>query len=235
MGDIAHTILESFVSLALLFFLARLIGKKLISQLTFFDYVVGTSIGSIAAAFAVEDTIDYARGITGLVVFASFPLLMSLLSLKSYRARKLLDGKPIILIDNGKIVRENLKKTKLTVNDLLENCHLNNAFNITEVEFAVFETSGKLSILKKSQNQALTPKDMDLPTSYIGLCLNVIVDGKIIYDNLKLSGKNVDWIINELKKKEISDIKKVILAFFDSNGQFIALKDFDQPVRNPLL
>lgn len=131
-NDILTTSFKSVVSVVILFILTRIMGKKQLSQLTFFDYVVGISIGSIAANFAVDSSINYAKGITGLIIYALFPIILSLISLKNYKARKLLDGKPTILVNKGQIVEENLKKTQLTVNDVLEECRLKNAFNLAD-------------------------------------------------------------------------------------------------------
>jgi uncharacterized membrane protein YcaP (DUF421 family) len=146
-------------------------GKKQLSQLTLFDYVVGISIGSISGGLAVDPSVNYIKGITGLIIYALFPIILSLLSLKNYKFRKLLDGKPTILVNKGQIVEENLKKTKLTINDVLEECRLKNAFDIADVEFAILETSGKVSIELKSANQPLTPKDMNIKTINKALCI----------------------------------------------------------------
>lgn len=227
LNDILTTILQSTVSIVMLFILTRLMGKKQVSQLTFFDYVVGISIGSIAAAFAVDSSINYAKGITGLIIYALFPILLSLISLKNYKIRKLLDGKPTILINNGQIIEENLKKTKLTVNDVLEECRHKNAFDLADVEFAVLETSGKVSVELKAPNQPLTPKDMNIQTAYKGLCVNVIIDGELLDDHLQMVHKDQIWIQEELKKQSILDIKEVLLGYIDSSNRFIVQKKND--------
>lgn len=233
LGEIWQTVLQSLVSILILFGLTRIMGKKQVSQLTTFDYVIGISIGSIAAELALES--EYIKGITAMVIFAVFRISLSFFSMKSYRARKVLDGKPTILIQNGKIVKENLKKTKITINELLEECRIKNVFDITEIEFAVLETNGRMSLQKKSQNQPLTPKDMNLPTAYKGLCLIIIIDGKIIEEHLSMSGKGIHWIKDELKKQNIPDIQTVLLAYFDSDDQFIVHKNHNEAVKNPLI
>jgi len=144
-------LLRSVLSLTILFVLTRILGKKHISQLNFFDYVVGISIGSIAAAFAIDNTIDYEHGVLGLIVYSAFPLIISQLTLKSIRIRRIIDGTPTILIQNGKLIEENLKKTKFNVNDILEECRLKGIFSLADVEFAILETEGKVSIQSKSQ------------------------------------------------------------------------------------
>ena len=231
--EIWQTVLQSLFAVAILFGLTRLMGKKQVSQLTIFDYVVGITIGSIAKVIAVDA--QFTKGITSLVLFALFPIIISLISLKSRKAQKFLDGIPAILIENGKIVKENLKKTRFTINQLLEECRIKDVFDITEIEFAILETNGKISIQKKSQNQTLTPKDMNLPTAYKGLCLNIIIDGKIIQEHLSISDRDINWILDELKNQNISDIRNVLLAYFDSNNQFIVHVDHREKPKNPLI
>jgi len=210
-------------------------GKKQISQLTFFDYVVGISIGSIAAEFAVDDSIGYIKGLTGMVVYSIFPILLSFVSLKSYFGRKVLDGIPTILIQNGKIVENGLKKAEMNINDLLEECRLKNVFDISDIEFAIMETSGKLSIQLKSSNQPLTPKDMNMLTRYKGLCINLIVDGKILEDHLKTIGKDINWLNTELHSQGIKSSADVLLAYMDSSDVLNTyLKNSDPPV-TPIL
>ena len=231
MNDVYITALRSLISVSVLFVLTRIMGKKQISQLTFFDYVVGISIGSIAATFAVDDSIGYIKGITGMIIYALFPIVLSFISLKSYLGRKILDGTPTILIQNGKIVECGLKKTKMNVNDLIEECRLKNVFNIADVEFAILETSGKVSIQLKSQNQPLTPKDMNISTPYKGLCVNLIVDGKILDNHLKIINKDINWLNTELRKQGIKSPSEVLLAYLDSSDVLNTyLKNSDSPV-----
>lgn len=235
LNDILTTILHSIVSVVILFILTRIMGKKQLSQLTFFDYVVGISIGSIAAAFAVDSSINYAKGITGLIIYALFPVILSIISLKNYKARKLLDGKPIILVNNGQIVEKNLKKVQLTVNDVLEECRLKNAFNLADIEFAILETSGKMSVELKPPNQPLTPKDMNIQTAYQGLCLNVIIDGDILDNHLRMIGKDRMWMQEELRKQNVLDFKEVLLGYIDSKNQLVVQKKNNSKPSNPLM
>ena len=204
-------------------------GKKQISQLSFFDYIVGMSIGSIAATFAIDSSIGYYRGITSLTVYTLFPIVMSYISLKSYIGRKFLDGSPTILIQNGQILERNLFKTKININDLLAACRLKSVFDLSEVEFAILETSGKFSVQMKSSNQPLTPKDIDLPVSYKGLCTNLIIDGNVMYEHLRALGKDNAWLLNELKSQNLSNPTIILLAYLDSNNTLIChLKHNDQ-------
>lgn len=216
-GEILKVSLKSIISVSILFVLTRIMGKKQISQLTLFDYVVGISIGSIAAELAINDSISYIQGITGMIIYALFPILLSIISLRSYLGRKILDGVPTILIQNGKINEGGLKKTKMNINDLLEECRLKDVFDIGDIEFAILETSGNLSIQLKSMNKPLTPKDLNIKTDYKGLCVNLIIDGKILDSHLKTIGKNTKWLEKELHSKGIKNLSDVLLAYIDSS------------------
>ena len=235
MTDILQTMAKSLLSVIILFVLTRLMGKKQLSQLTFFDYVVGISIGSIAAAFAVDPSIGYARGITALILYALFPIVLSLIALKSYRARKLLDGKPTILIWNGQIMDANLKKAKLTVNDVLEECRLNSVFDVADVAFAVLETNGRVSVQLKAEKQPLTTGDMHVSVAVQGLCINVIVDGEILDDHLKMTGMDNGRLIEELRRQGVTDCREVLLAYIGPGGQLVVHKRNGIRPPNPLI
>ena len=214
---ILTTAISSFIAIIALFILARIMGKKQMAQLNFFDYVIGITIGSIAAEYAVVRDIHLAEGLTALVVITLFSIAFSYISVKSYKGRKILDGVPIILIENGKIIESNLQKAKLNINDLLEECRQKNAFDISKIEFAILETSGRLSIQPKSKDRPLTPGDMQILAPYEGLCTNIIIDGKIIEENLNAS-QDKTWLNTELAKQGIIDYTSVLLAYVNSNG-----------------
>lgn len=226
--ELIDIFIRSLVSVIVLLLLTVLMGKRQLSQLTFFDYVIGISIGSIAAAFAIDRSIDYEHGITGLIIYALFGVLLSLLSLKYIKLKRIFSGVPIILIQNGKIIEKNLKKSKLNINDLLEECRIKGAFNISDIEFAIFETCGQISVLLKSQKAPLAPSDIKIPTSYKGLCANLIIDGAIIEKHLKLCNLDKKWLMDKLADKNIYDEKDVLLAFLDTSGNLIVdLKNND--------
>lgn len=175
-------------------------------------------IGSITGSLSVERRISYIDGITSMLIWALVPLVFSYLSAKSMKVRRLLDGTPTILIQNGKIIEKNLKRAKLTINDLLEELRVKDAFNIADVEFALLETNGKVSVLKKSSNQTAVNSDSKTTANIQGLYANVIIDGKIMKNNLKLLEKNESWLLNELKKNNIFSVENVLLACCDTSG-----------------
>lgn len=200
---------KSVIAAVTLFILARLMGKKQISQLTFFDYVVGISIGSVAAAMSVDQRISIHAGIVSMIVWALFPIVFSFVSLHSMTARRLLDGTPKVLIQNGKIIEKNLQASKFTINDLLEELRIKDVFNIADVEFAVLETSGKLSVLKKAAVQAVIPKDMDVFSS-------IVIDGKLVKENMAKMNIDEQWLAAELRKHGINSVGDVLLASCNS-------------------
>ena len=227
--NIYQAAVHSLVSVVVLFAFTRLAGKKQISQLSFFHYVIGISIGSIAAAFAVDLDIEFPEFLTSVIIYGLFPILLSQISLHNHMGRKILTGSPVILIQDGKIIENNLRKTKLSVEDLLEECRIKNAFNLSEVEFAVLETNGQVSVQMKPPNLPLTPKDMDIKTQYKGLCANLIIDGLVMEENLKIIDKNKKWLLEELSKQNITDTSDILLAFTDNSGQITVHKKSENP------
>jgi len=216
--EIYQTALFSAESVSILFVFARIMGKKQVAHLTFFDYAIGISIGSIAAQWAVDRSIHTAAGVTGMAVFTLFSLALSFISAKSYAGRKLLDGTPTVLIENGLIIEAGLKKAKLNVNDLLEECRQKDAFDVAQVEFAILETSGKLSVRFKPPNRPLTAGDAGIPPNAEGLCVNLVIDGRVITGRLRDINRDESWLAAELGKCSVTDISGVLLAYLDGAG-----------------
>lgn len=200
-NDVISISIKSLTAAVVLFALARLMGKKQISQLTFFDYIVGISIGSIAAAMSVDKRISVINGIASMIIWALFPIVFSFISIHSMTARRLLDGTPTVLIQNGKIIETNLKKSKFTLNDLLEELRLKDVFNIKDVYYAILETSGKLSVSKKT-----------LPTQKQSVCINFIIDGNLMGKNMKKMNVDEIWLNAELRKNNIFSVRDVVAA-----------------------
>ena len=228
----SNTAISSIIAIITLFIFTRIMGKKQMAQLNFFDYVIGISIGSIAAEYAIVRAVHFVEGLTALSVFTLFSLVLSSISIKSYKGRKILDGTPEILIENGKIIESNLQKVKININDLLEECRQKNIFDIAEIEFAILETSGRLSLKPRSQNRPLTPKDMQIPTVYEGLCANVVIDGNILEEHLAAIQLDTDWLHAQLAHQGIEDHTAVLLAYVDTTGSLhVHRKNNDLPKR----
>jgi len=214
---IYNVVSKSVIIFILLITLTRLIGKKLLSQMTFFDFVTGITIGTIAGAFVTTEVRGFYVLISP-VIFTILVILTGILSLTSVRARKLLEGEPLVLIENGKILEKNLRKIRYNVDDLLMQLRVKGVFDLGEVEFAVLESHGQLSVLKKTQNLPVTPKDLNLSTNYKGLSSEIIRDGKIVKENLKQNSLSIDWLRSELSSRNINEVDEVFLATLGTDG-----------------
>lgn len=220
--DIGEIAVRSVVSIAVLFILAKLMGSKQISQLNFFDYVVGISIGSIAAEMSADTELPFHFPLIAMGVYAAIAVAISVSTNKSIKVRRFMNGTPSILIDRGRILRENLKREKIDINELLCQCRGQGYFNISDIDFAILETNGKLSILPQSAKRPVTPQDMNLTPPEEGLCANIVIDGQIMEKHLHSVGKNREWLEHQMNAQKIKDVSDIILATCDTNGNFSA-------------
>lgn len=209
--------LKTLLAMIVLFILARVMGKKHISHLTFFDYVAGITIGSITAV--ISTTSPFLPGAISLVIWAVFPIIMSLAARKGNKAKEMLEGKPIVLIYEGKVIEKNLKKVRMNINELLGRCRVKKAFNLDEIKIAVMETNGQLSILKKAGYVTITPKHMNMQMPYKGPCIEVVIDGEILQQNLYKIGRDENWLNEQLTQNNISSVNALFYAFVDSTGK----------------
>ena len=217
--EILDVILRCLVSLITLFFVTKMIGKKQVSQFSLFDYVIGISIGNFAAEMAINLDSEYLHGTVAVIVFGVVAYIVSIVTLKSLKARKFFIGDPTILIEDGKIIYKNLKRAKFDVNDLLEECRINGYFDISEIDYALMEANGKISFLAKPDYQNPVNKDLDIKKEKSGLCANLIVDGQIIHESLKIMHKDEKWLMHEIKVKGYA-LDDIILATLDLSENF---------------
>lgn len=206
---------RSIFSLFTLFLVTKIIGKKQVSELSLFDYVIGISIGNFTAEMTMNLDGQYLNGIVAIIVFGLSSYIVSIVTMKSIVLRRIIIGVPTIIIQNGKIIEKNLKNVKLDINDLLEQCRGNGYFDLNEIEYAIMEANGKISIMPKSDYKPLTPKDMNLKIKKIGLCANIIIDGNFMEKNIKNMHKTVAWVEKELKIKGYKNIDNILLATLD--------------------
>ncbi len=218
MSVILVVIIRSVIAFFSLLVLVRLTGKQQMSELTFFDYIVGITIGSIAATISVQLNQNTTATLAGLAIWSLLPILLAYLSLHNIWIRKVVEGEATVVIENGKIIEKNLGKLRLSIDDLLSQLREKNVFNITDVEFALFETSGKLSVQLKSPKMPLTPADFHLPTQYAGLPTTLIDDGKVLPDALRSLKLTRSWLQYQLGKQNIKDFSQVSLAQLDTIG-----------------
>ena len=188
--ELLHVFLTSVGSVVFLFILTKLLGNKQMSQLSMFDYINGITIGSIAAEMATALEDDFLLPMIGMAVYTAAALLISLVASHSIKLRKFLIGRPLILYDNGKLYRECMKKAKLDLNEFLTECRNNGYFDLSEIQTAILETNGKISILPAASSRPVTPADMNLSPAQEKLPVNLIIDGSVLADNLKAIGKN---------------------------------------------
>ena len=216
--------IRSIVTIVVLFLLAKVMGKKQISQLNLFDYIVGITIGSVAADISLDLNKSFLFFVICMLVFGLTGALVSYVTLKSIKLRRFFTGTPSIIIENGKIIEEGLKKVKFDINDLMEELRGAGYFNIDEVAYAVMETNGKISFLPKDEEKPVTKKDMDLKIIPSSLVANIIIDGKIMMNNLKAMNKDEKWLSHELKVLGYKDLDEILLATLDSNDKIMVYK-----------
>lgn len=212
--------LTALGSFAALFLIAKLAGHKQIAQLDFFDYITGISIGSIAAEMATELEEPW-KPLTAMVIYGGATLLLSVVTNKFPRSRKYISGTPDILMDHGKLYYDNLKKAKLDLSEFMVMCRQQGYFDLTSIQTAVFEYNGKLSILPVSSRRPATPQDMNLSPEQELLFTELIMDGRILEDNLKRMGLNLTWLDKQLEQHHVHAAKDVFLALCDRNGNFV--------------
>lgn len=213
--DFLYIVILSFVSIAVLFILTKFSGSRQISEMSFFDYVIGITIGSIAAEMATNIDLEWWKGITAMTIYALTGILLSFISQKSISARKFISGQPIILIEKGKILRKNLFKAKIEINDLLTSARNNGYFNLADIEYAIMETTGKISFMPVAQKRQLTPKDFNFAPMADGLYINVIIDGKIIKKDLKNARITENELKAQLKDRGVK-AENILLATIDN-------------------
>ena len=220
----------SIGSLITLFFLTKLMGNKEMSQLTLFDYVNGITIGSIAAEMATSLEDNFLYPFFAMIVYAFAVILLSISSSKSIKLRRFITGKAMILFDNGKIYKGNLRKARIDLTEMLVQARINGYFDLNDIQTAVLEPNGRLSFLPKSLSKPVTTKDLNLTPEQEKLVVNVIIDGKVLNDNLKFTGNNKIWLQRKLKEKGIHRLKDVFLATCDYKNNLTVYKQIEKPL-----
>ena len=210
-------------SFGALFLSAKLIGHKQIAQLDFFDYITGITIGSIAAEMATDLEVPW-KPLTAMLIYGGVTVLLSVVSNRFPRTRRYLNGTPTILMDHGKLYRENLKKAKLDLSEFMVMCRQQGYFDLSNIQTAVFEYNGKLTILPVSSQRPATPSDLNLAPEQELLFTELIMDGRILEDNLKRMGLDLDWLDKQLEQSHIHSAKDVFLALCDRNLKFVLYK-----------
>ncbi|NDI33792.1 DUF421 domain-containing protein [Chengkuizengella sediminis] len=224
---------KSLAAIIVMFLLTRLLlGNRQISELNYFQYIVGITIGSLAG-FSSIDFLNWGTGLIALTVWVVVAFFIEKLLLKSKKIRDWMEGKGTTLIKDGKILEDNMEKVKYNTDDLLSQLRKKNAFNVADVEFAVLETSGDLSVLLKNENQPITPRHLGLKLPNEQESQTVIMDGNVINEPLATIGLNREWLHTELEKLGVT-IENVFLAQVDNYGElYVDLYDDQLQVPQP--
>lgn len=216
--EIIKVILTSLFSASALFITAKIMGHKQMSQLDFFDYITGITIGSIAAELATELE-DPWKPLTAMLVYGAVTVLLTFLTGKFARMRKFINGTPTIVLNDGKLYRNNMKKAKLDLNELMAMCRQEGYFDLNDIQTAVFEYNGRLTVLPKANKRPINPTDMNLVPKPEKISTEVIMDGKIIEESLRSMGLDEAWLKNELELRGYKNTKDIFLGVCDCEKQ----------------
>lgn len=207
-------------------FSLRLMGKGELSEMQPFELVIMLMIAELAALPMGDVGLPLINGIIAIATLAFIQIVISFINLKSEKARAIICGKPSILVDKGRINEKELKDLRININDLMEQLRTKDCPSLGDVEFAILETNGDLSVIKKSNKMPLTPEDMNMSGKYEGLPVSLIIDGHINYDNLRKAGLHKNWLDSQLRDNGVKDVKEVLFSFVDANQKiFIQKKD----------
>ncbi|MDP4550629.1 DUF421 domain-containing protein [Alkalihalobacillus macyae] len=218
MGDWIEIVLRSLLVLAGLFVITKLLGKKQLSKLSYFEYIVGIIIGDIAGSLSMDAEVNLVNGITSILIWTLVSILLSYLSLKNKKIRDIVEGKARVFIKDGKILEGNLRKERFTSDELLEMLRKKSVFSVREVEFALLEADGELSVLLKRDYRAVKPSELWLQLPEDKEPRTVIMDGQIIEEMVEKVGRNKGWLQNMLADKHVN-VEDVYLAQLHSDGK----------------
>ena len=219
MEAVGQMLFRATAAFGVLLTLARILGRKQLSQLTFFNYVTGITIGSIAADLAGEIEPSFTNAITGIIWWSVLSIIFEYIGLKSAKARVVLDGQPTIVIKDGKIIKKALQRTRLNIDDLSMVLRIKDVFSMKDVHYAILEPNGKLSVLKNETMQPATKKDIQAPaTEFRYIPTEIISDGKIVYKNLQELNLDETWVLQQLKRQGFHSPKEIFYAEIQTDG-----------------
>ena len=211
--QIVKVILTALLSVVALFIITKIMGHKQVAQLDFFDYVSGITIGSIGAELATELEEPY-KPLIALCVWGGASLILNIIAHKLPKTRKYINGTPTILMNEGKLYRKNLKKAKLDLSEFMMLCREQGYFDLDEIQTAIFEHNGKVSILPKAANRPATPEDLKITAKATHIGVEVIMDGRVMGENLTRMGRDTNWLEKQLKAQGYKSVKDVFLGIY---------------------
>lgn len=219
------TFIRAIILYILVLIVMRMMGKREIGQLQPFELAISIMIADLASVPMADIGIPIFDGIIPILVLLVMHLVISNINLRSIKIRKVICGKPSILVYRGKIDEKALKREKFTVNELQERLRGNNVFNVADVEYAILETSGQISVIQKPNKRTTTPEDFDIMPDYEGMTYDLVVDGKIMYENLKALGKDYNWLEKEARKFKINPREALLMTIDGKQEIFCQAKE----------
>ncbi|MFD2215438.1 DUF421 domain-containing protein [Metabacillus endolithicus] len=216
-----EVIIRSVLIILGLFFITKLLGKKQLSALSFFEYIAGITVGDIAGTITMDVELNIVNGLISILIWSLFPIVISILSLKSKKFRDIVEGKATTFIQDGKILEKNMKREKYSTDDLLEQLRKKDIFQVSDVEFAVLETCGQLSVLLKKEKQPTKWEDFFGKGPEVKKPLTVIMDGKILKETIYSAGYSIDWLKSKVESKN-RQVDEIFLGQIDSDGRLYA-------------
>ncbi|CDE83446.1 MAG: DUF421 domain-containing protein [Clostridia bacterium] len=219
--------LRSIVLYIIVLIVMRLMGKREIGQLQPFELAIAIMIADLAAVPMAETGIPISNGIIPILGLLVMHLIISFLNLKSMKIREILCGKPAILIYRGKIDEKVLKKERFTLNELQERLRSSNVVNLGDVEYAILETSGQVTVIQKPDKRTTIPKDFNITPEYEGIPYDLVVDGKVMYKNLKTIGKDYNWLKKQVNKFNMEP-EEALIVTFDGGSQMFCQKKLEK-------
>lgn len=211
--EIVKVVLTSLLSVAALFVITKIMGHKQVAQLDFFDYVCGITIGSIGAELATELE-NPERALIAIVIYGAASVTLNFIATKIPRTRRYINGTPTVLMDAGKIYRKNLKQAKLDLSEFLLLCREQGYFDLNEIQTAVFENNGRLSVLPKAANRPATPQDLKISAKAAHIGVEVVMDGRVMSENLMRMGRDKAWLEDRVRLDGYGDIKSILLGIY---------------------
>lgn len=226
MKDALEIVVRTLAAIVILFFLTKLLGKRQISELSLFEYITGITIGNIAAYISLDLEELWYLGIISLVTWVCASVGIELWTLKNKKVGDFVDGKGAVLIKDGRLLKSQLRKERMTMDELLEQLRKKDVFRLADVEFAVLESNGELNVLMKKQYQPITPDMLGWKMSAEKPPYTIIMDGQLLDAELELAGKNRNWLNHELHKIKVKQ-ENVLLAQLDNDGETLQIQTTD--------
>lgn len=227
-------LIRTILAVGLLLLIPRILGKQTLSNMTFNDFVTSITLGSLAANLAFNATLKPSYIVLSLVVITAMSFLLSLLALKSRKMRSWISGSPTVLIENGKVMEANMQKIRYTLDSLNQALRERGVFNIEEVEYALLEDNGRISILKKDAYRLVTKQDMGLPQLSQAFPVELIMDGAIMEDNLKLHGLTREWLEHALRQKHKGKMLADVFYAVRGTQQQLVFDFYEDGIEQPL-